>query len=157
MTGFPETHQTLANLLGVRPELCAVVRRALQLTPIAFSVYDGVRSPEDQQKALAAGLSKTKQSRHLTGHAVDFYACVDGKAEWKNPTPYCAIVIAFKQASIELKTALTWGGCWDRKVAELSNNPLDDIMAYRKREAARGQHAPLIDMDHIELERHAYP
>ena len=157
MTGFPETHQTLVNLIGVKLELCAVVKRALELTTIPFSVYDGVRSPENQAKALAAGLSRLKQSRHLTGHAVDFYALVNGKAEWKDPAPYCAIVLAFKQASIDLKTPLTWGGCWDLNVSALSASPLTDIADYRKREAERGQHAPLIDLDHVELDRHAYP
>jgi peptidoglycan LD-endopeptidase CwlK len=157
LTGFPQTHQTLVNLIGLQPQLPPVVLRALQLTTVGFSVYDGLRTPDDQAKAVAAGNSKTSHSRHLTGHAVDFYATVNGKAEWNDPRPYCQIALAFKQASIELNIPLVWGACWDRLVTDLSDNPIDDIHAYRSRQAALGNHAPLIDLDHIELDRHTYP
>ena len=49
-------------------------------------------------------------SRHLTGHAVDVAAWVDG-VRWDWPL-YDAIAVAVKQAAKELDVAIVWGGDW---------------------------------------------
>lgn len=156
MSGFPETHQTLVNLIGLQPQLPPVVLRALELTPIGFTVIQGLRTLDEQKADLAAGKSKTLKSRHLTGQAVDFCALVNGKGDWQ-PCHYYPIVLAFRQASVELKTPLTWGGVWDKPLGQLGDDLAAEVQAYHQREAAKGNHHPLADFDHIELERHAYP
>ena len=156
LTGFPETHQTFVNLIGLQPQLPPVVLRALELTNIDFTIIQGLRTVAQQKADVAAGKSKTMQSRHLTGHAVDFCALVNGQADW-TPAYYYQIVLAFKQASDELNTPLVWGGIWDRGICDLSDNPEADVQAYHQREHALGVHNPLTDLDHVELDRKFYP
>ncbi|MCV5473136.1 M15 family metallopeptidase, partial [Escherichia coli] len=62
------------NLEGVRPQLVAVVRRALELTEVDFGITEGLRTKERQKQLVAEGKSQTMNSRHLTGDAVDVVA-----------------------------------------------------------------------------------
>ena len=70
------------NLRGVHPHLVDVVNRAIKLSDVDFTVTEGIRSLERQKQLVAAGASKTLNSRHLTGHAVDLAAVVGGKVRW---------------------------------------------------------------------------
>ena len=63
--------RSLQSLSGVHPDLVAVVKRAIQITPQDFTVIEGVRNIERQKQLVAKGASKTMNSRHITGHAVD--------------------------------------------------------------------------------------
>ena len=72
------------NLLkGVNPKLVAVVERAIEISKVDFGVTEGLRTVETQRKYVATGKSRTMNSMHLTGHAVDLVAFVDGKV-YKN-------------------------------------------------------------------------
>jgi peptidoglycan L-alanyl-D-glutamate endopeptidase CwlK len=102
--------RSLANLRGVHPDLVAVVKRAIELTPIDFTVTEGLRTKERQAQLLKAGASKTMNSRHITGHAVDLAAWVDG-IRWDWPL-YAKIAIAMKTAASELGIPIIWGGDW---------------------------------------------
>lgn len=96
------------HLKGVHPDLVKVVERAIELTEYDFSVVEGVRSLETQKAYVAKGASKTMNSRHLTGHAVDLYPV-------GRPTPWerCpAIADAMIQAAKELHVPIVWGGSW---------------------------------------------
>lgn len=100
-----------ARLKGVHPGLVAVVERAILLSPVDFMVTEGVRTAERQAALVKAGASRTMRSRHLTGHAVDVAALVDGAVRWDWPL-YGQIAGAFKQAATDLGVALVWGGDW---------------------------------------------
>ena len=97
---------------GVHPALVCVVVRAIEITEIDFAVIEGVRSHERQAKLVAKGASTTMNSRHLTGHAVDLAAWVDGGIRWDWPL-YYKIGAAMKQAADELNVKMTWGGDWE--------------------------------------------
>lgn len=99
------------NLDGVHPDLVKVCRRALELTRVDFAITDGERTPEEQAANIAKGASQTKRSRHLTGHAVDVAAYVDGKISW-DAHFYFSINEAFQVAALELKIPIAWGGNW---------------------------------------------
>lgn len=91
-------------------------------------ILDGKRSTAEQEGHVARGASKTKNSRHLYGYAVDFGVLVNGKLRWE--AAYYKIVGAyFKQAAIQLRIPMNWGGDWAR---------------FR-------------DWGHVELARSAYP
>lgn len=100
-----------ARLNGVHPDLQKVVRRALELTPIDFMVLEGIRTKERQKVLFEKGATKTLNSRHLTGHAVDLAPVIDGKVSWDWPL-YHKLAPAVKQAAKELGVAITWGGDW---------------------------------------------
>ena len=67
--------------------------------------------PKSLAALVRAGASRTKRSRHLTGHAVDVAALVEGQVRWDWPL-YGRIASAFKAAALELKTPIVWGGDW---------------------------------------------
>lgn len=108
---FTLSSRSLYNLEGVHPDLAAVVKLAIKKTPVDFMVTEGVRSVERQKQLVAAGASKTMNSRHITGHAVDLAALLNGKVEWSWPL-YSQIATAMKEASAELKIQIEWGGDW---------------------------------------------
>ena len=108
---FALGQRSLDRLNGVHPDLVKVVKRAIQLTPIDFTVTEGLRTVERQKQLVAAGASQTMKSRHITGHAVDLAALVDGEVRWDWPL-YAKIAKAMKDAAAELGVALEWGGDW---------------------------------------------
>ncbi len=102
-----------ARLAGVHPALVDVVEAAARLSPVPFIITEGVRTPARQAVLVKAGASRTLNSRHLTGHAVDVAARVDGQLRWDWPL-YPRIAAAFKAAARAQGVALVWGGDWPR-------------------------------------------
>ena len=98
-----------SRLIGVHPRLTDIVRLAITITPIDFAVLEGVRSIERQKELVKAGASQTMRSRHLTGHAVDLGAIVDGQVRWDWPL-YDKIAVAVKEAARQLGVPIEWGG-----------------------------------------------
>jgi peptidoglycan L-alanyl-D-glutamate endopeptidase CwlK len=111
--GFALGARSRARLQGVHPDLVRVVERAIQLTPVDFTVTEGLRDAKRQAQLVAAGASRTMNSRHLTGHAIDVAALVGGKVSWDWPL-YGRIAQAFKAAAAELGVPIVWGGDWPR-------------------------------------------
>ena len=99
------------RLAGVHPDLVAVVKYAIEITPTDFTVLEGLRSLSRQKKLLKRGATRTLNSRHLTGHAVDLGAWVEGRVSWMW-CHYVEISKAVKQAADELNIEVEWGGDW---------------------------------------------
>lgn len=99
------------RLQGVHPDLVKVVERAIEITEVDFTVLEGMRTEDRQRELVKKGASTTMRSRHLTGHAVDLGAYVDGTVRWDWPL-YHTIAEAMKQAAQELKVDMEWGGDW---------------------------------------------
>jgi len=99
------------RLKGVHDDLVKVVERAIEITTVDFTILEGLRTPERQKTLMESGASQTLNSRHITGHAVDLGAWVDGQVDWSWPL-YYKIAIAMKAAAIELKIPIEWGGDW---------------------------------------------
>lgn len=110
---FALSRRSLRRLAGVHPDLAAVVRRAIGLTSVDFMIIEGLRTPARQATLVSAGASRTLKSRHLTGHAVDVAAMIDGQVRWDWPL-YPRIAAAFRQAAAELGVEIVWGGDWKR-------------------------------------------
>ena len=117
-----------ARLKGVHPDLVRVVELALTYSPHDFTITEGLRSVARQRELKAAGASQTMNSRHITGHAIDFAVLVGGKVRWDWPL-YGQVAEAFKRAAKELKVPIIWGGDW----------------------------VSLRDGPHVELDRRKYP
>jgi peptidoglycan L-alanyl-D-glutamate endopeptidase CwlK len=108
---FRLSQKSIDRLSGVHPDLVAVVKRALEITEVDFAVLEGVRSRTRQEQLFKQKATKTMNSRHLTGHAVDLGAYVGGSIRWDWPL-YYQIADAMKAAAVELEVPLTWGGDW---------------------------------------------
>ena len=99
------------RLTGLHPDLVAVVELAITKTDVDFTVLEGMRTRTRQRSLYTKGSSMTMNSRHLTGHAVDLGAYVDGEVKWDWPL-YHRIAKAMNEAALELKVDLDWGGDW---------------------------------------------
>jgi peptidoglycan L-alanyl-D-glutamate endopeptidase CwlK len=113
-SGFEFTKRSLKKLDGVNEDLVLVTKRALKLSTVDFAVTEGVRTRARQNELVAAGKSWTKNSRHITGHAVDVMASVNEKGSWAWKH-YPIIAEAFKQAAYDLDIEIKWGGDWKQR------------------------------------------
>lgn len=100
-----------AKLAGVNPDLVRVVRRAALMSKAPFQVLEGVRTIARQRQLVAKGASKTLNSRHLTGHAVDLAPLEDGKVSWAWPL-YYPLAKTIKEAAKKEGVVIEWGGDW---------------------------------------------
>ena len=139
---FMLTERTKSNFVGVRPEL--VTMWSSTTFPYPCQVIDGVRSFEKQEQYYKAGTSKTLNSRHLTGHAIDFAIWpfgFDQGVSWdlvkqgkitkeQESAYYHACVKALKKSAKNLGMNCTFGADWgwDLGHIELSwdHYPLED-------------------------------
>lgn len=108
---FKLSTRSLNNLKGVNENLVKVVKRAIEITEVDFIVTEGLRTRERQRELVAKGASRTMNSMHLTGRAVDVVAYVNGKVTYDYPYMK-RIAEAFKKAASELGISITWGGDW---------------------------------------------
>ena len=111
---MPLSPRDWKRLKGVHPALIAVVDEA-SLAGIDFMVTEGIRSIERQTWLFENGKSRTMNSRHLTGHAVDL-AVIETTPEgpvarWDWPT-YKLLASVMKNCADKFKTKITWGGDW---------------------------------------------
>lgn len=99
------------RLSGVHPALARVVKRAILCSEIDFTVLEGRRGLTRQKALFAAGATRTMNSRHITGHAVDLGAWIGGEVRWDWPL-YDKIAFAMKQAAEQEGVPIEWGGDW---------------------------------------------
>ncbi len=108
------------RLRGVHPDLIRVVERARR--DVEFYVSEGVRSVERQRELVARGASRTMNSRHLTGHAVDLYPVSDVPVPAMTARDLAPVVSAMKRAAlvegVPMVHGADWG--WDHPHHELS-------------------------------------
>lgn len=116
--GYSLGAKSLSKLDGVHPDLVNVVKRAIEISDIDFTVTEGVRTMERQKELVAAGASKTLKGRHIPDNnqcgmscAVDLAAMVAGKVDWSWPL-YSKIAAAMKSAAKEIGVSIEWGGDW---------------------------------------------
>lgn len=111
MDKFKLSRRSLERMQGVHPDLVKVVLLAIQLTEVDFGVTEGLRTIEKQREYYAKGASKTMNSRHLTGHAVDLAAYIGREVRWDWPL-YHKLADAMKRAANSLNVPIVWGGDW---------------------------------------------
>jgi len=113
MGKFHFSKRSLKNLEGVHPDLIKVMTQSLEISPIDFAILEGLRSPERQQEVIARGASWTKNSRHLTGHAVDIGAVIERHIVWALD-PYQRLSKIIKKVAQDLSIPIEWGGDWQK-------------------------------------------
>ena len=103
--------RSLSRLEGVHPDLVRVVKKAAALSSLDFTVLEGLRTKERQKQLMDLGATKTMNSRHLTGHAVDLAPMVGGTVRWDWPL-YHQLAVIVKEAAKAEKVPIQWGGDW---------------------------------------------
>lgn len=125
-----------SHLVGVYEPLVRVVRLAIQLSTQDFSVIDGLRDVSRQAEYLKSGASKTTNSRHLTGHAVDllpYYGL--GINPWPEHSAahlredrllgFRKIACAMFEAADSLEVPLQWGNDWNSNGVIVRDDPAE--------------------------------
>lgn len=151
-SGFRFGASSEKELIGVKPELVRVVRRALELSSQDFMVFDGVRSFDEQHRHVQDGTSKTMKSKHLGGLAVDLVPYSNGMVTWDWNLIW-PIAFAMDRAATEQSVAgcIRWGGVWDMTLANIGEN--GKLRAYEeecKRYASRHPGKDFLDGPHFE-------
>ena len=135
--------RSLKRLEGIHPDLVKVVTRAIEISEVDFTVLEGLRTVARQKQLMKSGATRTMNSRHITGHAIDLGAWVGGSVRWDWPL-YHKIAAAMKQAAKETGVPIRWGGTWKL----LSSTP--EI-------SAKVLHRTFPDGPHFELPSAYYP
>jgi len=147
---FKLSQRSLDRLDSVDPDLIKVVKYAIGVNKVDFGVIEGVRTLEKQKELVAAGASKTMNSKHLKGLAVDLMAYVGGRGCWELKV-YDDIADAMKQGAIEHGVPIVWGASWHvRNIADWEGTMEEAMKAYCKKKSDAGKRA-FIDGPHFEL------
>ena len=111
--------RSLKNLRGINPDLRRALDLAMRSSPIDFVVIEGLRTVERQKQLFAAKASKTMNSRHLTGHAVDLVPLLDLDRDGKIETEEMFNIPLMRRLNKHIalafeleKVPFEWGGDW---------------------------------------------
>jgi peptidoglycan L-alanyl-D-glutamate endopeptidase CwlK len=164
--------RSLSFITKVDPRLVKVAQLAITLTTQDFGfTEEQSRTVAEEQQKIDQGASQTLRSHHLindgsltwekTPSQVGFSGALDavpwnGTAfVWEWPRIY-NIAAAFRAASDQLATPITWGGVWDKLMSEYGATAAEiqaEEQAYVARQNAAGNHHVLLDGPHYELGR----
>lgn len=147
---FKLSSRSLGRLDGVDERLSNIVKKAIQYTKIDFGVIQGLRSIEEQKELVAKGLSKTMNSKHLEGRAVDLMAYLNGRACWE-VNVYDDIADAMKQAAVEEEVPLRWGAAWTVSDIRMFPGTMEEAMTSYVDIRRSQNKRPFIDAPHFEL------
>ncbi len=105
--------KSIERLSGLHPDLVMLVQYAWKKGNYDFTVIEGLRAVERQRMLFEKGATKTMNSRHLYGLAVDL-APIDPATKkitwsWDVFTPFGKNI---KELAKELKIQIEWGGDW---------------------------------------------
>lgn len=134
---------------GVDERLLRVAERAKELGA-DFRITAGLRSVEDQIKALGGGASRftsdPETAPHVLGRAIDVLAPEPRTNEW---AAYVELARLFGRAGAELGVPIRWGGAWDT-ILNGTDDPVAQSKVYTDRKKREGE-SPFIDPGHFEL------
>jgi peptidoglycan L-alanyl-D-glutamate endopeptidase CwlK len=102
---------SLKRLDGVDTRLVSVVKAAIEITEIDFTVVEGLRSMARQRELFQNHASETMNSRHLTGHAVDLAPWVHNQISWAWGD-FNKLAPFILKAAQQLDVPIEWGGNW---------------------------------------------
>lgn len=133
------SQRSLNNLVGVHPDLVRLMMASIEDCPVDFTITEGVRTAETQQKYYSWGRTKInphtgkmtivtyvdgvkRKSNHQKkadgySHAVDLYPFFDGKVQTQGKevdNKLRVISNHIKKKSKELGIKIVWGGDWKK-------------------------------------------
>ena len=98
------------RLASVDEALQKVVLKAFETMPFDITVIEGIRDKARQEQLVKQGSSKTMNSKHLTGKAIDL---APYPVDWNNKSRFNLMAIEVMKASDELGIKIRWGGDWN--------------------------------------------
>lgn len=143
----------LIKLKGTNPVLQRIILRAIAISAVDFIIVQGLRDDAEQWRLYEEGkATRTLDSLHLIGDAVDLGAMIQKKLTW-DPVFYPVIAKAVAEAAAEAKQPIRWGGCWKElpwpcEVTDL-RRMLDEYTLWCKAKNRK----PFLDLGHFEIPR----
>lgn len=153
-SGFVFGSRSAGELVGVRDELKDLATLALEHTTQDFMVFDGLRTEAEQRRLVNRGASRTLNSKHLTGNAIDLVPVNQlGQPVWDWDMIYpIAAAVRFAAAQLGILDMIRWGGVWDVQMNRLGESPealKRNVDGYVNRRRSSGRSA-FIDGPHFE-------
>ena len=126
MRNYKYSKSSLSKIHGVDMALKAICYKAIEIANSRkmhcpdFGISCGFRTTIEQTNLYAKGRESVgviitnadgiiNKSAHQTGLAIDFFAYVDGKANYEDAN-MALIATCFMEAAARLNTKITWGG-----------------------------------------------
>ena len=108
--------RSISNLSDVNQKLKTLANLVAstiddELPGYTFIVTEGLRTKERQKELFDKKLSRTMNSKHLTGNAIDIAVVKNGSITW-NFAEYKKVADLFKQCARDLNISIVWGGDW---------------------------------------------
>lgn len=148
---FKLSRRSRDNLVGVGPDLVAVVERAIQITKVDFAVTEGVRTAARQRELFEKGASQIAEGgTHVKGEAVDLVAFLGGRISWELNL-YDDIADAMRLAALEVNVGLRWGAAWNVPDIRHWNGTMEQAMNHYIDTRRKLGQRPFIDGPHFEL------
>lgn len=119
--------KSAARLAEVDPRLQEVFNEVIK--HFDCTILEGLRSPERQAQLVADGKSKTLDSKHLKGLAVD---AAPYPVDWNDRERFSYFAGFVVGIAASKGIALRWGGDWDNDRL-LDDNTFDDLPHFELR------------------------
>jgi peptidoglycan L-alanyl-D-glutamate endopeptidase CwlK len=102
-------------LNGVNQKLIDLFGVVKDITPIKFTITEGVRTKERQQLLLNEGKTKILQSKHLTGDAIDICPLINNKLDYEARDDIMFLQGLFYGVAVKMGIGIRVGSLWDGK------------------------------------------
>jgi len=115
------------ELSTVHRDLQLLMEVALKIGLFDLTVIKGTRTFFRQKFLFATGATKTMDSRHLTGHAVDIGIFKGGKIDYEDEQAYYVLAGLIYTLAAQLGIKVRWGGNWD-KDTDMNDQNFNDLV-----------------------------
>lgn len=127
MTDFIYGSRSLARIETCHEDMIMVASRAIEITPIDYTIVHGWRGEEIQNTLFESGASEKQwpDSMHNNEEeepdgvlmpcslAIDFAPLIRSKIPWKDTHAFAVVAGVWFAAAKECDVILRWGGDWD--------------------------------------------
>lgn len=109
------SQKSLTKIDQLSPNLALIVRDAMDLQIMDFTVLCGLRSLEEQKKLFKQGRTRTMNSKHL-GNKYGLSDAVDlapFPIDWNDAQRFHRLAGIIQSCAAQRAIPLRWGGNWD--------------------------------------------
>jgi peptidoglycan L-alanyl-D-glutamate endopeptidase CwlK len=82
MQKYKFSKSSLENLYNVDGRLQTVAKEVMKVSLVDFAITEGMRTRERQEQLYKDGKTKTMNSKHLEGKAIDICPVINGKLDY---------------------------------------------------------------------------
>lgn len=117
--------QSQRRLQGVDLRLVRICEKVVEAYDI--SILEGRRTPERQRQLYAEGKTRTLNSKHLTGLAVDV---APYPIDWDDERRFIYMAGHMMMAAADIGARLRWGGNWNEDGILIVDQSFDDLVHF---------------------------